>query len=211
VERHAYHHYRILEHVEQTPRVTNRVIARKLDVSVKLAHDLLTNLVKKGLLHIAKRHARRWDYFLTPSGLAEKARLTCEFLDFSLQFYREARRRSAEALAQASKERVRKVAFLGATELAEIAALGAREWNIEIVDVFDDAKAGQSFLGLTVRPVAELASTRARRILVTAFDPKEPMSRRYLPGGAKDDGRFMWIFDLPAPPPGAPSPAEPPQ
>ena len=197
VDRHAYHNYRILEHVEQTPLLTIRSIARKLSVSVKLAHELLGRLVKKGMLHVRKRHARRWDYFLTPEGLMEKARLTCQFLDFSMQFYREARRRSAEVLAGAAREGMHRIAFLGATELAEIASLGAREWGLDVVDVFDDALAGKGFLALTVRPVGEIRDSTAERILVTAFDPQEPMSRRYLPEGADDDSRFLWIFDLP--------------
>ena len=124
-DRHAYHRYCILDHVERSPRVTNRMMAQKLGVSVKLAHELLSGLAKRGLLHIRKRHARRWDYFLTPQGLSEKARLTRQFVEFSMQFYREARTRSSEVLADAARRGARRVAFLGATELAEIALAAA--------------------------------------------------------------------------------------
>ena len=202
MEKHAYHKYKILEHVGQTPHVTNRMMAGKLQVSVKLAHELLSRLVQKGLLHVRKLHARRWDYFLTPRGIAEKARLTYEFLDFTMQFYREARRRSAEVLSKASKAGARSVAFLGATELAEIASLGCQEWRLQIADVFDDTRAGKAFLGQTVRPLAELNGTTADRVLVTTFDPANPMDAHYLPPGVEGDGRFLWIFDLPGVPEG---------
>ena len=78
----------ILKTVEQNCRLTNRLVARKLGVSIKLAHQLLTRMVQKGLLHVTVVHSRRWDYFLTPTGLAEKTRLTLEFLEFSMRFYR---------------------------------------------------------------------------------------------------------------------------
>ena len=65
----------ILKHVEETPRLNNRMAASKLGCSVRLAHALLSKMVKKGLLHVTKHHARRWDYFLTPSGITEKARI----------------------------------------------------------------------------------------------------------------------------------------
>lgn len=195
--RHAYHHYRILEHVEETPRLTNRTLAGKLGVSVKLAHELLTGLVKRGLLHVRKHHARRWDYFLTPKGITEKARLTLQFVEFSMQFYREARRRSSEVLAAAAKSGVKRIAFLGATELAEIATLGTAESSLRVVDVFDADRAGETFLNHTVRPLSDLSKTTAQKILITAFDPSEPMGRRFLPNGAADDDRFMWIFDQP--------------
>jgi predicted transcriptional regulator len=197
VDRHAYYRYQILDHVEQTPRLTNRMMARKLGVSVNLAHELLTGLAKRGLFHIRKRHARRWDYYLTPKGITEKMRLAYEFLGFSMQFYREARRRSAAVLRKAHEEGVKRVALLGATELAEIASLGMREWQLELVDIFDEARAGERLLGMRVRPLDEVAASNAERILVTAFDPEEPMGRRYVPRGVRDDGRLMWIFDVP--------------
>lgn len=202
MDKHAYHVFQILEHVEQSPELTNRQVARKLDVSVKLAHSLLGQLVTKGLLHIHKQNSRRWDYFLTPTGIAEKARLTYQFLDFTMQFYREARRRSAEVLAALEKSGVKRIAFLGATELAEIAYLGIRERGLALTDVFDDSLAGKNFLGMPVQPEQALTACNAERILVTAFDPKLPMGERYVPksietlvaSGEIAEGRLAWVF-----------------
>ena len=197
MDRHAYHILRILDHVEETPRVTNRSMAEKLNVSVKLAHELLGKLVRKGLLHVKKRHSRRWDYFLTPSGLAEKARLTYEFLEFSFRFYREARAKSAALLAELWKAGVKKVAFLGTGELAEIAYLGVSETGMKLVDVFDDVHVGEPFVKRRVRAAAEIVGSDAERIVVTSFDPKQPMSVDYLPPGVPDDERYVWIFPNP--------------
>jgi len=207
VDRHAYHTLQILDHVEQTPLVTNRKVASKLDVSVKLAHALLKQLVQKGMLNITKHHSRRWDYFLTPQGLAEKARLTYQFMDFTMQFYREARRRSSEVLALARKAGVRRVAFVGVSELAEIAYLGIQEQRLELVDVFDDRRGREEFLGVRVRPLAEMPGSTAEKILVTAFDPSLPMREYFLPAGVpaatngegrpRNDPRLLWVFGSP--------------
>lgn len=200
MDKHAYHVFQILDHVEKDSALTNRQVARKLNVSVKLAHGLLSQLVKKGLLNIHKQHSRRWDYFLTPTGIAEKARLTYQFLDFSMQFYREARRRSAEILSSLHKQGIQTIAFLGATEMAEIAFLGVQEHKLKLVEVFDDALAGKDFLGVPVRPVSQAGATRAERILVTAFDPRMPMGAKYLPEsaatafGTAPNGRLVWVF-----------------
>ena len=203
MDQQAYHTFQILDHVENTPLVTNRRMAGKLNVSVRLAHRLLTQLAQKGLLHIRKRHSRRWDYFLTPKGVAEKARLTSEFLSFTMQFYRAARRRSAEALAGLKRDGVNNIAFLGVSELAEIAFLGVREHGLNLVEVFDAEKAGESFLGLTVTSLSEIHNARAERILVTAFDPALPMGERFLPDGIptlpehdaeKLRKKLIWVF-----------------
>ncbi|MGD2175645.1 MAG: hypothetical protein PVJ27_09595, partial [Candidatus Brocadiaceae bacterium] len=107
-----YYELKILEHVEEKPDLPRRVAASKLGVSVKLAHKLLTGLVERGLLHVRKENPRRWLYFLTPQGVAEKARLTREFIEFSLEFYREARRRSAQVCRDLSEAGLRQIAFL---------------------------------------------------------------------------------------------------
>ncbi len=135
-EAHALHELGILRQVEDSSRLNNRLAAQKLGVSIKLAHALLKRMVGKGLLHVTVVHSRRWDYFLTPQGLTEKTRLTLEFLDFSLHFYREARRRSAQLCRDLAESGVRRIAFLGTGELAEITWLGMQEWGLELTAVY---------------------------------------------------------------------------
>ena len=190
-----YRELAILSHVEETPRLNNRIAAHKLGVSVKLAHETLKRMVAKGWLHVKKHHARRWDYFLTPTGVAEKARLTMEFLEFTMQFYRQARRRSAEVCRDLSSEGVSKVALLGANELAEIVSLGIREWGLKLTDVFDPDRSAGRFLGLAVRPLGELTSSPAERVIVCLYDKANPLGREYLPHGIVHQADMVWIFD----------------
>jgi DNA-binding MarR family transcriptional regulator len=224
MDRHSYHTFQVLDHIEKTPLLTNRRAADKLKVSVKLAHELLSQIVQKGWVHIHKHHSRRWDYFLTPKGIAEKARLTYEFMEFTMQFYREARRRSSEVLAHARKAGVSRVAFLGVSELTEISFLGIQEQKLQLVDIFDDVHAGQEFLGVKVRPLADLPSSTAETILVTVCDPALPMGRNFLPadvpaatdgqGRPHADPRLIWVFGAPEennPTPPSPPPAPPPK
>jgi predicted transcriptional regulator len=195
---HRYYELKILEHVESEANLPRRRAASKLGVSVKLAHKLLGGLVERGLLHVRKENARRWLYFLTPKGVAEKARLTREFIEFSLEFYRQARRRSAQVCRSLSEEGVRRVAFLGLGELAEIAYLGVREWGLALTEVFDGAMAGREFFGCTVRPLEELSGSKAERIIVTAFNPRRPMRPGFLPEQARADDRMVWVFGRPS-------------
>ncbi len=191
---HRYYELKILEHVEDRPELPRRVAASKLGVSVKLAHKLLSGLVERGWLHVRKENSRHWRYFLTPEGVAEKARLTREFIEFSFEFYREARRRSARVCRDLSEDGVRRVAFLGLGELAEIAYLGVQEWGLDVVEVFDDEKAGSAFFGCGVEPIEQAANAQAERIIVTAFDPDNPMLPGFLPDQVKADPRMVWIF-----------------
>jgi predicted transcriptional regulator len=194
LDSHRYYELKILEHVSGGQELPRRVAARKLGVSVKLAHKLLSGLVERGLLHVKKENARRWRYFLTPGGVAEKARLTREFLEFSLEFYREARRRSAQVCRDLSEGGVRRIAFLGLGELAEIAYLGVREWGLELCEVYDGPRAGREFFGCEVRPIEAVRHSAAEAVVVTSFNPEHPMTPRWLPGPVKADKRMVWIF-----------------
>jgi DNA-binding MarR family transcriptional regulator len=191
---HRYYELKILEQVEDAPELPRRVAAAKLGVSVKLAHKLLSGLVERGLLHVRKENARRWRYFLTPQGIAEKARLTREFIDFSFEFYREARRRSAQVCRDLSEAGVRRIAFLGLGELAEICYLGVQEWDLELTEVFDDGRAGREFFGCRVQPAEAVSGAQAERIVVTSFDPRNPMKAGFLPEAVGSDPRMVWIF-----------------
>ncbi len=194
IDVHDLYELQVLEHVEQTPRLSNRMVRDKLGVSIRLAHEILTRMVKKGLMHVKKRHARRWDYFLTPKGISQKTRLTMEFLKFSMHFYQEARKRSAQVCKDISLEGKTKIAYLGATELAEICHLGVQEWGLEVVAVYDDEPPKPTFLTLEVEPVSALNTTPAEAIIVCLYDPKMPMRKRNLPNGveAKDDLWFIF-------------------
>jgi len=196
LDKHALYELDILEHVEKTSTLSNRVAARKLGVSIKLAHEILKRMVSKGLLHVNVVHARRWDYFLTPKGIREKTRLTLEFFEFSMHFYREARRRSAQLCRDLAESGRTRVGFLGAGDLAEITYLGVKEWELNLKTVYDDDLAGKAFMGIDVQPFESLPGTdnTVDAVIVCVYDAKMPMRSRYLPPGVERLPIMHWIF-----------------
>lgn len=183
----------ILKHVEGSSLLNNRMAAVKLGCSVKLAHELLRKMVERGLLHIKKHHSRRWDYFLTGSGMAEKARLTYEFIGFSMYFYHEARKESSKVCRMISESGGKTVAFIGCGDLSEIVYLGVKEWNLELVEVYGDGR--KNFLGLPVAPIHLANESKAEAIIVCLYDKAAPMTRRYVSGDIRQSEKMFWIFD----------------
>ena len=186
--------FTILKHVEESPKLNNRMAASKLGCSVKLAHALLGKMVDRGLLHVKKLHARRWDYFLTPKGITEKARLTYEFIDFSMNFYQEARKASSRVCRQIAEAGNKKVAFLGSGDLAEIVYLGVKEWNLELIEVYNGDTAN-TFLGHSILPVTDLRNSHADTIIICLYDKKAPMRHNYLPEGIPRTANMHWVFE----------------
>ena len=192
LEKKQLQQFEILKHVELSPQLNNRMAAAKLGCSVKLAHDLLGKMVSKGLLHVSKIHSRRWDYFLTPQGIAEKTRLTYEFVQFSMQFYQEARKQSSQVCRNIAEKGYKTVAFLGAGELAEIAYLGVKEWNLELIEVYSNNS--NKFMGHEPLSYELIVPTKADVIIVALYNHKQPMTSQYLPAGIPKMDKMVWIF-----------------
>jgi predicted transcriptional regulator len=193
IQKQELHELEILKHVEETPHLSNRIAAEKLGCSIKLAHEVLKKMAGRGLLHIKKVHSRRWDYFLTPKGIAEKTRLSMNFLSFSMYFYHEARKLSSQLCLDLAESGVEKVSFLGAGDLAEIVYLGLKEWGLELEAIYDDDK--KSFLGHETQSLSDLDNNKHRAVLVCMYDPKQPTANNYLPEGVELDKSFHWIFN----------------
>ena len=183
----------ILKHVETTPILNNRLAAAKLGCSVKLSHELLKKMVSKGLLHVTKLHSRRWDYFLTPKGLAEKARITREFLSFSKYFYHEARKASSMLCRRLHEQGIRRVAIIGSGDLAEIVYLGVKEWNLELIEVFDN-RPGE-FFGIQAQPFAAAEKSSAEALIICVYDENFPMVGPKLPEEVRQSAKTYWLFD----------------
>src|SRR5471032_530874 len=110
---------------------SQRRIAAELGIALGLVNAYLKRCVKKGLLKVSEAPARRYAYYLTPQGFAEKSKLTVDYLSYSFLFFRQARADCTQILRLAKERGVRRIALAGASDLAEIVRLCALENDIE--------------------------------------------------------------------------------
>ena len=94
----------LLEAVEHDRAQSQRHLASELGIALGLVNAYLKRCVKKGLVKIGEAPARRYAYYLTPKGFAEKSRLTVEYLSYSFSFFRQAKT-DCSALLQTAKAR----------------------------------------------------------------------------------------------------------
>lgn len=140
----------LLQSVERDGAQSQRKLASDLGIALGLVNAYLKRCVKKGLLKIGQAPARRYAYYLTPNGFAEKSRLTVEYLTSSFSFFRRAREDCATVLKAAHARGWTRVALAGVSDLAEIATICALEQGITIVAVVDAAAAQEKFVGAPV-------------------------------------------------------------
>jgi predicted transcriptional regulator len=165
----AHRDLRLLEAVHQDSRVTQRGLASQLGMALGLANIYLKRMVRKGFIKVVNVQPNRITYLITPRGIAEKARLTYEFMDYSLHLYGEVRQHLRAALQDCAAAGQR-VAICGRGEAAELAYLSLKETGLEPVAVFD-SEGGGEFLGMPVRPLAEHERVEFDLIIVATLDP----------------------------------------
>lgn len=158
----------LLEAVEQNARVTQRTLATKLGIALGLTNIYLKRLVRKGYIKCVNVQSNRITYLITPRGIAEKARLTYEFIDYSLHLYAEVRQHLRTVLQECAAAG-RRVALFGRGEAAELAYLSLKEAGLEPVAVFD-LEDGKEFLGMRVRPIAEHTAIEYDLIIVATLE-----------------------------------------
>jgi ribosomal protein S25 len=164
----AHRDLRLLEAVHEDSRVTQRGMAKKLGIALGLANIYLKRMIHKGYIKCVNVQPNRISYLITPRGIAEKARLTYEFMDYSLHLYGEVRQHLREAMQDCAAAGKR-VAIYGSGEAAELAYLSLKESGMEPVAIFDH-DGPREFLGMPVLPVAGHTSVEYDLMIVATLD-----------------------------------------
>jgi len=158
---------KILEKIEEEETPSQRDMARTLNISLGLVNSFVKRLAQKGYFKVTTIPRNRIRYILTPKGAAEKTRLTYQYVQYSLGFYKKARQKLRTLFQQYLAMGIHRVVFYGASDLTEIAYLSLQETSIELTEVVDDEKAGRKYIWGTVKETAELAYIKYDILLIT--------------------------------------------
>jgi hypothetical protein len=181
---------RLLEHVAANDLVSQDRFAKQVGIAKGLANAYFNRCLQKGWIKLRQAPKQRFLYYLTPKGLAEKTRLTVEFLSSSYQFYRNVRTDMGALMAEAAEQGHRRLAVLGAGELAEITAIISEESAVEIAGFIAPDSTRKRIAG---RPVvaswsavdaadgAVLATFEDARAVYDVFRAKQPTVTVFVP------------------------------
>jgi predicted transcriptional regulator len=157
----------LLQAVERESGQSQRRLAAELGIALGLVNIYLKRCVNKGLLKMAQAPARRYAYYLTPQGFAEKARLTLEYMSYSFELFRRARADCASVFEAARSRGFSVVVFAGVSDLAEIARICALEAGIQIAAVVDQQSSLSTFSGVSVVASFEKVEGEFQAVVIT--------------------------------------------
>ena len=170
MEKQDLHILRLMGEVDRDGNSSQRELSQRLDISVGLVNTFLKRLVNKGYFKVKTMPRNRVKYFLTPEGLARKAKLTAEYLRYSVNFYRDIKDLLLDKYAEMEKNQVKSVLFYGAGEVADIAYLYLQLTTIRLVGIIDESKKGKNFFGHEIAGLEGTGQADWDMILVTRLD-----------------------------------------
>jgi DNA-binding MarR family transcriptional regulator len=187
VDQAAQRDLKILTEIAERGDVTQRGLAKSLGIALGLTNLYLKRLARKGYIKVTTIPRNRIRYLLTPKGLAQKTRLTYEFMEYSLHLYRQTRHRLREVLEPLHRRPHPRVALYGTDEAAELAYLTLRELGMDLTAVVDGESGDRRFIGLPVRRPADLDPDTFDVLLVATFTSPDAIVDKLVAEGIPRD------------------------
>jgi len=150
MEKEDLHILRLMGEIDRNGNHSQRELSRRLNLSLGLVNTFLKRLVNKGYFKVKTMPKNRVKYFLTPAGLAKKSKLTVEYLQYSVNFYKDIKDLLLNKYMELKKDNVCSVLFYGAGEVAELAFLYLQLTDIQLVGIIDDKHNGKYFFGFQI-------------------------------------------------------------
>jgi DNA-binding MarR family transcriptional regulator len=194
-ERNAYRSLMLLDEIAKGSPLSQRDLSRRLNIALGLVNSFLKNLVAKGYVKIKGIPSKRYVYYLTPRGFAEKSRLTYHYLHNYTSIYHNARKDYRKLFDRLSEQEIRRVAFAGVDMVAEIAYLSLQETSVILAGVVDDEKEGSDFFKHKVIGFDEISSIDCQGVVITTFSKVDQICRKLEQHKILKDA--VWTIDEP--------------
>jgi DNA-binding MarR family transcriptional regulator len=178
----------LLEAFEQQSAITQRTLSARLGIALGLTNLYVKRLIRKGYVKCVTTSPNRLVYLVTPQGLAVKARLTYEFMKFSIDYYRDARRHLRQSLA-AGVNGQHRVAVYGTGDVAELVFLLLKEMGLDLVAVIGDSSG--RFLDMPVQSLAEQDAASYDVLVVAVLEKPGAARKRLLAAGVPPEKVLM--------------------
>jgi len=181
-----YRDLQILDELANNDALTQRDLSKRMGIALGLVNSYIKNLVAKGYITVKNIPSKRYAYYLTPKGFAEKSRLAYDLLSDYTRIYREAKNNYRQLFFELERAGAKRIVFAGADEVAEFAYINLQDSKLELVGVVDPDRAGEVFFGRKINPLTELKDMEYDSIVVTSYLKRESLHRALLERGIAD-------------------------
>jgi DNA-binding MarR family transcriptional regulator len=184
---HEIRELNLLQELEKNPVISQRELSNRFGIALGVTNACIKRMVRRGWIRITGLNQRRMQYYLTPKGFAERAKLTVDLISWTVQHYATLKDLIGSKLLEMQGEGVERVVFYGVCDEMEIAYITLQGVNLKLVGIVeDDEKYRPQFIfGYELEPVSRVRELRPQGILITTTlesDRKMDRVKKYLDG-----------------------------
>jgi DNA-binding MarR family transcriptional regulator len=162
---------KILEELERSPLVSQRVLSHKFNMALGLTNACLNRMSKRGWIRVEGLNRRRVEYYLTAKGVSEKAKLTLKMISRTMEQYSELKKIISNRLLEMKREGMHRIVFYGVGDEMEVAYVTLQRLNLKLVGIVedDDRFMSQILFGYELEPVSRIRELKPEGILITSL------------------------------------------
>ena len=161
----------VLDILREDQKVSQRGLAKRMDVALGLANALLKQLVQKGYVNVIRTDAHHFAYLCTPQGMAQKTVRLLTHLENSFEFYQQAKRIVRHSVSEIERRGLKRVAIYGKGDIGEMVYVALKDFGLDVAALLDDECPGERWLGQEVLSVEGAKRLGLDAVVVAAAEP----------------------------------------
>jgi DNA-binding MarR family transcriptional regulator len=161
----------LLQELEKNPVISQRELSHKFGIALGVTNACLRRMARRGWIRITGLNQRRIGYYLTPTGFAEKAKLSLHLISWTVQHYAALKDIIGKRLLEMQRDGVERLVFYGVSDEMEIAYVSLQGVNLKLVGIVEDRDKlrSQEIFGFELMDVLTIASLEPHAILITSL------------------------------------------
>lgn len=147
----------VMDAIETSSEVSQRDISKRTEISLGVVNAVLKDLIHRGWIRAHQVPRKRYAYYLTPQGIAEKAQIAIGVFENSIHAYTQARGLADTHAQNFLREGNTEVALVGNGPKLELAYLACLQVGLKVAGIFDDKTQGKITLGFEVKAQSSIS------------------------------------------------------
>jgi DNA-binding MarR family transcriptional regulator len=161
----------LLQELEKNPIISQRELSHKFGIALGVTNACLKRMVRRGWIRITGFNHHKIGYYLTPKGVAEKAKLTLHMVSWTVQHYSALKDIIGEKLLEMQDMGVERIVFYGVSDEMEVAYVSLKGSNMELAGIVEDEENWRpiKIFGFDVKKLDQLIEMAPDAVLITSL------------------------------------------
>ena len=177
---HEIRELNLLQELEKNPIISQRELSNRFGIALGVTNACIKRMVRRGWIRITGLNQRRIEYYLTPKGFTEKAKLTVDLISWTVQHYITLKDLIGKKLLEMQSEGVERLVFYGVSDEMEVAYITLQGVNLKLAGIVeeDEKVTPQIIFGYEIEPVSRVQELKPDGILITSLTENERKRER---------------------------------